>query len=174
MESVPPRLKPTPTPTPYPDKYGDWLTWSDLKAEWPEQTNPYVHLWGTGPYPSLYDYSIQVMCDPSSSQVSFNFSEISKITGLYVSYPFDGTEIQTMVDGQDIGTETWDVQNDDEQEQKIYWSPRGLTERIVDRLASGASELTLIEHPGKDYENHHRFDVRGSKEVLRPVVEACR
>ena len=174
LENVPPRQRPTPTPTPVPSRSGEWVTWPELKERFPDETEPYVHLDGTGEFPSLYYYSLQIICREPSNRLEVTFAESAKESGFYIGLDALETKTRTVIDGRDFSTGSWIVQNDYEKERTNYWAPDALAKRIADVLASGASEMEFIRDPGKDYENRYVFDVRGSREALRPVVSACR
>ena len=174
LENVPPRRKPTPTPTPVPNRTGKWSTWPELKAKYPEETEPYVHLSGTGSFPSLYRYSTQIICRKPSNRLEILFTEHTKEPAFYYRLEVLETRTRTVIDGWDFSTDFWEVQNNDEKERTNYWAPDALAKRIVNVLASGASELEFIRNPGTDYEGWYTFDVRGSREALKPVVAACR
>ena len=164
----------TPSPTPEPNTgYGKWSTWSELKARYPDEVNPYVNLRGNGPYPTLYAYSFQVICFTDSNELDVAVREVST-TDFYLAAEFSTLPTHTEIDRQDFGTQDWFVQNEEDSRAINYYPPESLVKRIINLLSNGASRVELTQSPGKEYSGLFTFDTRGSKEALKPVLEACR
>ena len=169
-----PTPTPTPSPTPLPEEQGnDLLTWPELKAEHPDEVNPYIHLYGSGPYGYVLSYATQIIGSKSTNTVSVLLRE-SSITDNYLVPPLWDIAIKTEIDQRNLGTLDWFTQVKEEEKRANYWAPDDLANRIMALLAAGSSSLKLTKHPGQDYETSVVFDTRGLKEALKPVVAACR
>ena len=100
-------------------------TWPELRAEYPEQAIPYVHLSGTGSFTNIPQYSIQIISGEPSNRLEVLFDQSAKESPLYIRSEVPETKSETVINGRGFSTDFWGVQNNDEEERTNYWAPDG-------------------------------------------------
>ena len=173
LEAAPPRPKATPTPTPKPNLYGEWLTWPVLQERYGYTSDPYIHLYGSGPYPTIIDYDIQVVCREGDNFVDVVVRELALVDDLVEEDTSYDLPVAVTLDGRNWGSEMWEAYHDVEEQKVVYYAPERLGWRIAQALSEGASNLIVIVAPGADYESTIQFRVAGGAEAIKPVLRAC-
>ena len=189
-----PSATPEPTATPYlpppslPPNTGAWVTWGELKDLYPSPTGPHIYLEATD-HTGKRNFGLQVVCWPIEDgdleerrlavMVAEIFTDPDMIAAMrMLSSPPGYHPMEIDIDGESPGVRGWLLGYEEGPVDAYYYSEiftatADTSKEVVEALVSpSARELTATLYAG-DVSDSRVFNVEGSDEALKPVLEAC-